>query len=307
LYGPDNYRSKEKLNEIIAGYKQVHKSGLNLVSFDAKEKDFKELQDNFKIASMFAEKKLVILRNLFLNKNFQEDFLKELENLENAKDIIIIFEAEKIDERLKIFKKLKKQIKCQEFNFLSANQLKNWAKKGFEKQDGKISETALFLLLNYAENDLWQIKNEIQKLCNYKQNKMIEEEDVKLLVRPKIENDIFKTIECVALKNKKQALELISKHIEKGDHPLQLLSMIIYQFKVLLIIKDLIIKKLSYGQIVKKSGLHPFVVQKNYHLCSQFSFEDLKKIYNKIFQIDADIKTGKIDSELALELLIAGI
>ena len=33
LYGPDSFRSKEKLNEIVLGYKKVHKSGLNFVYF----------------------------------------------------------------------------------------------------------------------------------------------------------------------------------------------------------------------------------------------------------------------------------
>jgi DNA polymerase III delta subunit len=34
---------------------------------------------------------------------------------------------------------------------------------------------------------------------------------------------------------------------------------------------------------------------------------ELKKIYRKIFQIDSDIKTGKIEPETALDLLLAEI
>ena len=34
---------------------------------------------------------------------------------------------------------------------------------------------------------------------------------------------------------------------------------------------------------------------------------ELKKIYQKIFQIDLDIKTGKIEAETALDLLLAEI
>jgi len=42
-------------------------------------------------------------------------------------------------------------------------------------------------------------------------------------------------------------------------------------------------------------------------LCNQFSIEQLKKIYQKIFQADSDIKTGKIEPELALDLIVASI
>ena len=80
---------------------------------------------------MFAEKKLVILKNVFLNKNFQEDFLNDVEKLESLKDIIVVYEGEEVDQRLKIFKVLTKQCKAQEFKLLDGNNLKNWAQKEF--------------------------------------------------------------------------------------------------------------------------------------------------------------------------------
>ena len=42
--------------------------------------------------------------------------------------------------------------------------------------------------------------------------------------------------------------------------------------------KELSEKGLMYASIVKKSGLHPFVVKKSYFLCRQFSFLELKKL-----------------------------
>ena len=111
----------------------------------------------------------------------------------------------------------------------------------------------------------------------------------------------------MAQKNKKEAFSLLHKHIENGDNALYLLSMIAYQFKNLLIIKELIEKRLPYAVVSKNSGLHPFVVKKTYYLCGQFSFNELKKIYQKIFQADLDIKTGKIDPELTLDLLVSEV
>jgi DNA polymerase-3 subunit delta len=83
--------------------------------------------------------------------------------------------------------------------------------------------------------------------------------------------------------------------------------MISYQFRNLLTIKELQDAQIPYNLIAKRSGLHPFVVQKSSYLCNQFSFLQLKKIYRKIFQVDSDIKTGKIEPETALDLLLAEI
>ena len=315
LYGQDSYRAKEKLKEIIEQYKTKHKSGLNLVQIDAKERDFKDLFDNFKIASMFEEKKLIILKDIFSNQKFGEDLFKEIKTLKESKDIIVIFSAqggpasggEKIDQRSKLFKALIKFAKCQEFNYLQPAMLRRWALQEFEKNKAKINSDALDLLIEFVKNDLWQMANEINKLSNYRKGFVIKKEDVELLIKPNVENDIFKTIDSLASKNKKQALLLLRKYLEDGENPLYLLSMIAYQFRTLLIIKEMIDKKMPYAVIVKKSGLHPFVVKKTYYLCSQFTLLELKKIYQKIFQADLEIKTGKIDAETALDLLVAGI
>jgi len=294
IYGQDSYRSKRKLEEIILGYKKVHKSGLNLIYVDAKQTGFDDFYNNFKINSMFAEKKLIVLKNVFDSKEFQENFLESIESMENLKDIVVVYENCPADKRVKIFKALEKYCKCQEFECLNPVNLKKWAAAEFVKAGARIDDDALDLLINFVGIDLWQMENEINKLSNYKAGNVIKKEEVQLLVKPNISNDIFKTIEALASKNKKVALDLLHKQLDGGDFPLYLLTMITYQFKNLLILKE----------SPKNSGLHPFVIQKSLYLCNQFTIEELKKIYRKIFQIDLDIKTGKIEAETALDLFV---
>jgi len=304
LFGEDSYRAKKKLEEIVLGYKKIHKSGLNLIYVDAKNSDFKDFYSNFKITSMFAEKKLVILKNVFADKGkFQEDFLSALGGPAlGGQNIIVVYEDGQPDQRTKFFKGLQKYAKCQEFKCLSPASLKKWIMVQFSAQGGpasggektKIDPAALELLISFVGNNLWQMSNEINKLSSYKAGGTITRQDVELLVKPNIENDIFKTIDALASKNKKLALALLHKHLENGDNTLYLLSMIAYQFRNLLIIKE----------NPRNSGLHPFVVQKSLYLCNQFTSEQLKKIYLKIFQIDLDIKTGKVEAETALDLFV---
>src|SRR3989338_7778847 len=108
LYGQDSYRSKQKLDEIINHYKASRKSWLNLIYIDSSKSDFSDFYNNFKVFTIFSEKKLIILKNFFSNKKFQEDFLEELKKLEDLKDVIVIYEADLVDQRLKIFKALTK-------------------------------------------------------------------------------------------------------------------------------------------------------------------------------------------------------
>ena len=307
IYGEDSYRSKRKLEEIILGYKEKNKSGLSLLYIDAGKKEFRDFYSELKIISMFAEKKLIVLKNIFEAENFGEEFLENIKSLEDVKDVIVVYEKNAPDKRKKLFKVLEKNVKCQEFSLLQPADLKKWVAVEFEKSKNSIKPDALDLLVNFVGGDLWQMANEISKLSNYKKNLIVERADVELLVKPNEENEIFKTIEAIASKNKKLALSLLHKHLDDGEFPLYLLSMIGYQFRTLLIIKDLQDKKEPYGAIAKKSGIHPFVVQKSLYLCNQFTIEQLKKIYEKIFQIDCNIKIGKVDSETALDLLLSEI
>jgi len=292
---------KEKMKEIVEQYEKIHKTGLNLKYFS----DFNDFDDGFKQSSMFKEKKLIIINNLLSNTDFRDKFSDKLNDLLKTDDIILIYQEADFNKNTSLYKALKKKAKTQEFEVLEGQRLKSWITKEFKKYDREVSADVVQELVNSIGNDLWAMSNEIKKLVSYKKN--IKIEDVKLLIRSKVETDIFKTIDAIASKNKKQALELIHKHLEKGDSPLYLFSMINYQFRNLLIIKDLIDKCKPYNIIIKKTGLHPFVVKKTYSQCIKFDLQELKKIYQKIFQIDLDMKTGKVDQATALDLLVAEI
>jgi len=307
LYGPDTYRSRQKLNEIIEHYKKIHKSGLNLRYFEAGNLNFQDFKNEVETISMFREKKLVVLKDIFSNKDFQEEFLKQGEKFVNSANIILIYEKKEIDKKNSFLKFLKKNSESQEFELLEGQRLKNWVKKEFEKYQAQIDLKVIDELINFVGSNLWQMESEIKKLVNYKNGQKIKREDVELLVRPKIETDIFKTIDAISEKKKSRALFLFHQHLEKGDAPLYLLVMINFQFRNLLEIKDLIEKNLPYYKIINKSKLHPFLVKKSYQQAQRFTLQQLKKIYQKIFETDLNIKTGKMEPETAIDLLITEI
>jgi len=314
LYGPDTYRLRQKLNEIIEHYKKIHRSGLNFKKFNLREESFQDFQNEIKSVSMFAEKKLIVLEEALGNKNFKEEFLKNSKKFIGSKNIILFYEEGEVSKD-KFVNFLKRQEESQEFQLLDGGKLKNWIKKELENYKAKIEEGALDKLVEFVGNDLWQMSNEIKKLVSYKPESRTREggvpeissRDIEILIKPKIEPEIFKTIDAIALKNKKQALGLIHKHLEKGDSPLYLLAMINFQFRNLLIIKDLIKRGRPFYTLQKLTGLHPFIVKKSCLQAQKFTIEELKKIYQKIFQVDLDIKTGKVDPETALDLLISEI
>lgn len=295
------------MNEIIENYKKARKGGINLRYIDLEKESADDFYNEMRSVSMFEDKKLIALKNAFGNKDFKEEFLKDKKKDQETKNIVIFYERDEVPASDSLSKFLKEKGKSQEFKSLEGAQLKNWIKKEIESYGGKIELSALDEIASAVGNNLWQMENEIKKLVNYKKGGIIKIEDVRLLVRPKIETDIFKTIDAIAQKNKKQALSLIHEHMGKGDPPLYLLSMINFQFRNLLAVKNLIEKNVPYYSIPKISGLHPFVVKKSYFQAGKFTLQELKKIYQKIFQTDLAIKSGKMGAETALDILLLSI
>ncbi len=308
LYGKDTFRIKEKKEEIIKKYTLTKKSGLSLKFFDFL-KDGLSFFDEISQNLIFKEKKLLVLSNLFSSKEAKERFEKEKDRLKKSDDVILIYEEKDLPENDNLFRFLKLNSKMQKFDLLDDGKLKIWVKEKFKKEGAAVDEKALHLLCEYVGNDLWRMSNEIKKLLTWKKDtgEKITSADVKLLVKPKIDSDIFKTIDAIAEGKKALALELVHKHLEKGDSPLYLLAMINFQIRNLITVKELTEQGRGIRFVSKQSNLSPFLARKMYVFAERFSFEELKKIYRKILKVDFQIKTGKLKPDTAIEILVAEI
>ncbi len=306
LYGEDTYRSRQKLKEIVGKYEAKHESGLSLAIFRDGDLNLDKIREKIEAVSMFDEKKLIILENLFQNKKNQEDFFNYAKKikLKDNQDIVIVIHQEG---KLAVSPFKNKLSMLEAFNSLEGVNLANWVKKEFEKNNIQVNPEVIKKLTAYVGKDLWQMSSEINKLASFGKDKKIVEEDVDLLVKASFDTNIFKTLDALAEKDKKTALKLIHQHLNQGEDEFYLFSMLVYQVRTLLKLKDLIEKGTPYYNLAKKSGLHPYVVKKSSSQLRNFSLEGLKKIYQRLSEIDFGLKVGRINSQTALDLLVVEI
>lgn len=296
LYGEDTYREKEKLREIMEEHKEKHKSGLNLRYLEGKTISFDDLRNEILGISMFKEKKLVVVLNPLSNLKLKEDILEKGEAFVSSDNVLLLVEQSKMLKKDKFLSFVEKNGKVQEFELLTGVKLKNWIKKEIEEKEGKIEDAALEKLIEYIGSDLWRVENEIMKLVSYSKN--ISEKNIDLLIHPNHETNIFDTVDAIAVKDKKKAINLIKNHVEKGESAIYILAMIASQIRNILSVKSG-----GAGQL----GMHPFVFRKTTYQAKNFSLEELKNIYSRITQLDSEIKVGKIDQSIALDVLISEI
>ncbi len=306
LYGSDAYRLKQAKEDLVKRYQTKYSSGMNLFTLDLAETDsIDKLKGAFKNSSFFNEHRLVVSKNVFDKKAVAVDVHEQIKEQGIAKSpeiTLIIAEnltakelAAKNKELFKFLSDTKNTVK--EFEPLSGDKLSEWIKKEFVSKRASIGQTAIKELIETAGVDSWSLINEIDKLTNYKTGE-VTSADIRNMVTAKADMNIFDLIDALGTKDRQRAIKLLYQELKTGRDPYYILTMIIYQFRNILMIKDLQKRGHSESEIGQKTKLHPFVIKK----ISRSSFDSTQaaRIYAQLLALDTGFKTGEINLEDSL-------
>jgi DNA polymerase-3 subunit delta len=302
LYGPDTYRLVKKTGEIIGEYKK-RKSGQEFFVVDAQELPAKDFFSALRQSSLFQEKKFFVVKNPISEKAFKEALLDNMETLENFAHTLVFCQEGSVLKNDRLLTAFKKSGQIFDFPTLEADKAAAWAIKEFDSLGNAISRASADFLVGRCGDDMWRLANEIQKLGHRYPGKEITDQDIESNVAPEVDANIFQTVDAIAQRDKKQAIELVRRHISKGDHPLYLLAMIATQFKNLLLVKSC--SESGGANMAQRLAIHPYVLRKTSQQAHRFGIGELKSVYRRISQTDRDVKTGKVSPETGLDLLIA--
>ena len=311
FYGENTYSIKEKIDQLKNRF--IKEQGDFDISEVSGESINKNDYSNLVFAAPFlSTKRLVIVKNLLL-ENSDLTLKKYIaENLEKIPEttILIFVEYGLPDRKLSLYKKLNEPKRAQNFEPLQGTRLSNWIKDRVQSENCQISKEALDQLQLYVGSDLWRLQNEIDKLVLFKRSEnlaKIETKDVEELVVPTLNPNIFDFVGHIAAGNHLGATKVLDQLIRSGENEIKILSMIVYQYRTMLEICDFKNQKLSAAEIASRSKVHPFVIRKTLDLLHKYSWRDLCSCYFQIQKADTDIKSGQIEPNLALLLLIANL
>lgn len=305
LHGRDAYRSKQGLDKITGEYRKKHADGMSFLAVDAEEDSPKDLlgkiENVVKTFSFFNEKRLVVIRNPFLVSEELTTLIKRWSLVEDKERIIALVEQQNESELNKKDKNFYALLASEpnlvkNFEPLIGNKLEAWIVKELAVYNATIKPEAMKKLIESTAGNSWQISQEIQKLINYGgEHTVITATDVDLLVTPKINLNIFEVVDAVANKNKFRAIKLLHGHLAEDADPYYIFSMIAYQLRNLLRVKDLSKNATPYPLIIKKTGLNPYVVKKTYEQSRKFELEELKQKFAELALMDVKVKNGEED------------
>lgn len=280
---------------------------MNVFDFDLSDtSNLARLLDTVKSSSFFNEHKLIILSGAFSKKTVADEVgdIISIHNINSAPDITLMLTEPSGDKDLAtksnvLFKLVtdKKNI-VKNFDPLSGAELTQWIQEEFKLRNCSIDRSALNKLIDAVGNDSWALVNEIEKITAYAGERGIGIADVDLLVNQSKELNIFDLIDALGSRNNKKAFELLYRELKTGRDPYYLLTMATYQFRNLIVIKDLQRQRYPESEMATKTKMHPFVIKKAVR--SPFQLEEVTQIYSQLLLIDNGFKLGKLNLEDSL-------
>lgn len=301
LYGEEAYlrrQYRDRLKEAIIG-----DDNMNYYYHEGKDVVIGEIVDLSETMPFFAERRLIVLENTGLFKSGGEELAAYL--AEPAETVYFIFVESEVDKRSKLYKTLQSKGYAAEFAVQEEATLKKWI-LGMVKREGKnISGPALNALLEKTGTDMDNIHKEMEKLFCYCLDKdSIEISDIEEICTRRISSHIFDMVGAIAEKKQKKALELYYELLALKEPPMRILFLIARQFNLLMQVKELAGKGFSGKAIGEKVGLPGFVAGKYVTQAARFRREDLREAVEACVEAEEAIKTGKMNDNMSVELLI---
>ena len=303
-----------KYLEILDDIKKKN-PGIQEFAFDVALKEDDKFFEKLNFNSIFGGKEILVLKRAEKLGNIEE-VLTLVSNVEmDSKYVIIDFHTEGSKKNDKLFTLLDEIGKKTETKVIKTEEdeknLSNYVKENL-KTDTKETQRLLSLI---GENP-FKVKNEIEKIKSFLGDEPYDFEKIKNMISIQKEYFIY---ECVEKTIKGEIFEVM-EYLKKTKEYMGFLYSMYGEVETLLKLLELEdegfrlrgdynsfkseyekIKKYFY---VNKRPAHPYAVFNKYKNLKKFSRKKLRRLSYKCWEIEKDIKTGRLPMDIGVEALV---
>lgn len=317
LLGEDTAAAERLIQGLIEGLGDPTMAEMNTAKLDGRTNSLEDLVQAVSTTPFLAARRVIILTHPLervKNPAQQKKFLEILDRVPSTTVLAVVEEhllTEERDARRGRFhwlerwaKEAGEKVALHVFALPEGAKLGEWVTARTKEKGGQISPGAATRLAGLVGPAPHILLSEIDKLLAYVNfNRRIEEDDV-LHITPSIPRlEDFALVNALRSHNIQQALKVLRLEIEEKDE-IMVFQSIVYQFRNLLLVRELASEGASVEEIAGRLKLHPFVAKNTFEHARRFTMGELETIYHSLLEVDAGIKTGDMPADLALDVLI---
>ncbi|MFZ7945464.1 DNA polymerase III subunit delta [Neobacillus sp. 19] len=314
LYGTEAFLINETKQLLLSHILNEDEKDFNFSAYDLEETPVDVALEDAETFPFLGERKVIFLHNpAFLtaekskekvdhNLTKFEAYLKE-----PAPYTVMVISApyEKLDERKKITKELKRNAEIVEAKKLSEHELKKWVAERAKSSGIEFEAIAIDQLLALVGTNMFMIAGEVDKLSLYAaEEKRVNAALVDNLVARSLEQNIFTLIEKVVQRRLDEALRIYYDLLKQNEEPIKILALLAGQFRLIYQVKELSRRGYGQQQIAGYLKTHPFRVKLALGQAGKFSDEELSNLMKLLADADYQMKTGGMNKSLLIEMLL---
>jgi DNA polymerase-3 subunit delta len=325
LRGDDQQAIEDHLKSLYAKIGESNVAEMNITRLVGKSTSLNDLRAAALAMPFLTERRLVVLEDALQSYSGREkqrerkEFLKLLDSLPQSTGLVLVvpdskkyahgaMRWEKLDENHWLMKWSREAGSCAyviDCPLPAEREMQGWIQKKVNEMDGRITSQGAATLAEYVGNNTQRAVREINKLLTYVNfERPIEDDDVRKLTAQDRQADIFNLVDAIGSRDGGKALDLMHLLLEEMEF-VQLFGMIVRQFRLLLEAREIMDDGGKTGDIAQILHQPNFVARKITGQAERFDLSTLEGIYHHLLQIDLNSKTGQMDGDVALDVLIA--
>lgn len=291
---------------------------MNTARFEGPSISFDALRNAAQAVPFLAARRLVTLKNaskIFSMEGNRGRFLEFLEQIPPSTALVML-EIQTPDDKKKWEKhwlpkwasKAGGRAFVREFNLPKGQQMTTWIREKTKDLGGELQPQAAAALAQLVGSEKEAATREIEKLLAYVAYKRpVEAVDVEIVSLTSGEQgDFFALIDSLTGGNSAKAMEMLEKLLLERDHIMLFFSLVAH-FRLLLQARELVDTGRGDVDIAKELNIHPYRAEKLAAQARRFTMDTLEAIYLRLLDLDEQIKTGRIEPDLAMETLVANL
>ncbi|WP_415426075.1 DNA polymerase III subunit delta [Staphylococcus borealis] len=317
IYGEVPELVEKKSNELTNAFLNEDRDDFNFIKFNLYETNISTIIEEALTMPFISEKKAIVVKNSFIftgekvNKDLQPNNEQVIEFLEKYDgDNLVIFEiySNKLDERKKLTKSLKKTSKLTKVEQMSEQEIKSWIQNQLHENFKDIKQDALNLFIELTGVNFNIVSQELDKLILFLGDRStINKNDVSLIINRSLEQNVFLLTEYIQKNEKDKAIQLVKDLIVMKEEPIKLLALITSNYRLYYQCKILAQKGYSGQQIAKTISVHPYRVKLALNQVRYYELKELLNIIDNCAETDYKLKSSYMDKQLILELFILSL
>ena len=288
---------------------------LNFAYFDMKEVVYKDVELELVSLPFFSDEKIVILdhfvdittaKKRFLTDDELKSFEEYFDNPSSTTKLIIFAEG-KLDSKRRLVKLLKRDAKVFDAVEAKEQELRQYFQKWSQKQGLQFANRSFENLLVKSGFQFSEIQKNLLFLQSYKENSVIEEEDIVNAIPKTLQDNIFDLTQFILTKKMDQARDLVRDLTLQGEDEIKLIAVMLGQFRTFTQVKILAESGQTESQIASSLGSflgrnpNPYQIKFALRDSIGLSFSFLKQAISYLIETDYQIKTGLYEKGFLFE------